>query len=286
MSFISFFKDDITELLATPIKTDLGEVRGVFIVAVNKKNEVVLKGLKRLEFVEKFVNEHETFWSSQSEDLRSSLAKICLTHFQILSVMAYVVLPWSGNTSSMFSHSKQTASAFTTFTIGNKCLSASLCGDIEWIYCKSLLTFCFPFVVVFTYFLVQMTRYLYFKYCKPTINLNKLLKQIKVQIMLMSIVILYNMYTVLTQTVYALNSCRELGSHGWHMEFEFNTKCYSKIQRAWNLSLSIPGWILFIIGIPALLIKVLYKNRNTIGMFETRRYLGALYNGYRLEFFY
>ncbi len=51
-------------------------------------------------------------------------------------------------------------------------------------------------------------------------------------------------------------------------------------------SLGVPGWILFIIGIPALLVKVLYQNRHTIGMYETRRLLGVLYNGYRIDLFY
>ena len=37
---------------------------------------------------------------------------------------------------------------------------------------------------------------------------------------------------------------------------------------------------------PAMLVKVLYQNRRVVGMHETRRTIGYLYNGYRMDFYF
>jgi len=275
-----FFGDEIKEIAVAPITTDLNEVRGLFIVAITKENKTSI--YNDLKAIEAFVKSHEYDWSSQSENVMSSLAKIFISHFQIFASMKHIVLPWAGSITFQFNIAEQLSSIFTTFAVRNKCIFGNICGSTPWIFCKAMLIFCLPFCIIFVYFLIMTA---YFSLAKLK-NINVDLEHAKSKIILLAIVILYNMYIVFAQTVFSLNSCIEFGTSGWYMSHELNVKCYSKSQTTWMYSLGVPGWILFIIGIPALLVKVLYQNRHTIGMYETRRLLGVLYNGYRIDFFY
>ena len=275
-------------MIATPIRTDLGAIRGVFIVAVCKDNdEIELKGIDHLETVEAFVKDHEIYWCSQSEDLDSAIIKLFLTHLQIFGVISSLVLPWSQSARTSIGFAKRIAEFFGQIVINNSCILKSVCGDLKWIYCQTILIFCFPFIIVFAYIIMQTCIYLYkCRVNKDKKSKKKLIKHIKVKIMLLVIVLLYQMYVVLTQAVYKLWICKKLGSMGSYMIYSYDIKCDDPDTITWVLSLGIPGFIFFILGIPYLLVHVLYMNRNTIGMFETRRYLGSLYNGYRLDVFY
>ena len=182
-------------MIATPIRTDLGAIRGVFIVAVCKDNdEIELKGIDHLETVEAFVGDHEIYWCSQSEDLGSAIIKLFLTHLQIFGVIGSLVLPWSQTASTSIEYAKNIAAFFSQIIIHNSCIFKSVCGDVKWIYCQTILIFCFPFVIVFSYVLMQSCIYLYkCRVNKDKKSKKKLIKHIKVKIMLLVIVLLYQM---------------------------------------------------------------------------------------------
>ena len=109
---------------------DLGDVRGVFMVATTDNNNgVYMGGIDQLTTVEDFVKSHNSFWASQSEDLSAILTKILLSHLQIYAAMRYIVLPWSGSTSIILSFVKELSSLFITYTLSNSCVFKSFCGS-------------------------------------------------------------------------------------------------------------------------------------------------------------
>ena len=113
---------------------------------------------------------------------------------------------------------------------------------------------------------------------------SQILAEVRSELLLMFVIILYNTYTIFAASVYSINTCRELHPYGWYLDFDFDIKCTDHI--AWVIFLSVPGWIIFIVGIPAFILKILHVNRNNLGVFEVRRYFGGLYNGFRLRVYF
>ena len=119
---------DLNEFIKTN-QSDLGDVRGMFMVATTNNNDgVYMGGIDQLTTVEDFVKSHNSFWASQSEDLSAILTKILLSHLQIYAAMRYIVLPLSGSTSIILSCVKELSSLFITYTLSNSCVFKSFCG--------------------------------------------------------------------------------------------------------------------------------------------------------------
>ena len=284
--YSSFFKDNIKEVIAVPIKSDLDDVRGVFMVANTKSNsDLSLGGIDQLAEIEEFVKSHNEFWASQSEDLFAILTKILLSHLQIYAAMRYIVLPWSGSSSTVFKFTKEVSSMFITYTLSNKCVFKSLCGSTPWIYCKSMLILLSPFMIATASFVI-LFGYKWFYAMWMKTDTRQILSEVRAELLLLFVIVLYNTYTILAETVYSINTCRELAPRGFYLEFNFDIKCYTEDHVAWVIFLSVPAWIIHIIGIPAFITKILHVNRHNLGVFEIRRYIGGLYNGFRMKAYF
>ena len=48
----------------------------------------------------------------------------------------------------------------------------------------------------------------------------------------------------------------------------------------------VPIFFAYVIGIPAGILYTVYMNRNALGHYNTRRYIGIIYNGYKLKYYW
>ena len=148
-----------------------------------------------------------------------------------------------------------------------------------------MLIFLSPFMIAMASFVI-LYGYKWFYAMRLKTGTGQILAEVRLELLIMLAIVLYNTYTVLVATVYSLNTCRDLSPYGWYLEFDFDIECYTKDHIAWVIFLSVPAWIIYIIGIPALILKILHVNRYNLGVFEVRMYFGGLYNGFRLKVYF
>ena len=105
-------------------------------------------------------------------------------------------------------------------------------------------------------------------------------------VLLTMIIILYYMYTSICASIFTLNQCRQYGSHGlWHVE-DLDISCNTDTHFWHVLGISIPGYLFYVFGIPAAIIYCVYTNKSSLTEYDTRKYLGVLYAGYKFEYYW
>ena len=101
-----------------------------------------------------------------------------------------------------------------------------------------MLVFLSPFMVAAASF-VTLYGYKWFYAIRMKTDTAQILAEVRSELMLMFVIILYNTYTIFAASVYSINTCRELHPYGWYLEFDFDIKCYTKDHIAWVVFLSI-----------------------------------------------
>ena len=99
-------------------------------------------------------------------------------------------------------------------------------------------------------------------------------------VLLIAVIVLFYIYNAICRSVFSLVQCRELGSLGFFLFDDLDTPCYTPSYYAWVIGVSIPGYLLYVFGIPLFLILTLYGNRYQLTDSSTRQYLGVLYKKY------
>ena len=88
-----------------------------------------------------------------------------------------------------------------------------------------------------------------------------------------------------SQAVYSVAHCRKLGSMGYYLYGDLDIRCYSQSHSIWVIVSSIVGGF-YVLGTPLLLVYTLHRRRDTLNSPATRQYLGVIYNGYRLKYYW
>ena len=55
------------------------------------------------------------------------------------------------------------------------------------------------------------------------------LAEVRSELLLLFVIVLYNTYTILAASVYSINTCRELHPYGWYLEFDFDINVTRRI---------------------------------------------------------
>ena len=97
---------------------------------------------------------------------------------------------------------------------------------------------------------------------------------------------MFYIYISVCRGIYDLMHCRKLGPQGYFLYGDLETQCYTPSYYTWALGLGIPGFLLYVIGIPVMFSLILFLNRHQLTDPMVRRYLGILYNGYKLRYYW
>ena len=167
---------------------------------------------------------------------------------------------------------------------------SELCGSLNPVYCKSTLLLLAPLLfMVLGYIFCFIYVYFRHRICKrwdATSSSNHKLYAMHRMSLLISIILMFYIYISVCRGIYDLMHCRKLGPQGYFLYGDLETQCYTPSYYTWALGLGIPGFLLYVIGIPVMFSLILFLNRHQLTDPKVRRYLGILYNGYKLRYYW
>ena len=105
------------------------------------------------------------------------------------------------------------------------------------------------------------------------------------QLIVMSLVLGFIFYTPLTRTTMQLFSCTRVGGQLRLVE-DTDVLCDSPGNQAWALGVGLPLLLLYVIGLPAIIGGLLWRNRQRLSEVSVRRTYGFFFLGYKPEFYW
>ena len=76
-------------------------------------------------------------------------------------------------------------------------------------------------------------------------------------------------------------SCRELDDGNYYLISNYSIQCYDAEHVRYIYTFVIPSIILWVIGIPAILLYILIKRKKKLAQAEVKGKLGFFFNGYK-----
>ena len=114
----------------------------------------------------------------------------------------------------------------------------------------------------------------------------KWFKDIKRNIIISSICILYLLHPTLTKTSLSLFQCTTVDTNMKRVTIEMTIECYSSTHLFWAIAVGIPMIVVWVLGMPAVMLYILIKNRNKLNDDSVKKYYLIIYQGLRHDIFY
>merc|ERR1712167_525405 len=77
-------------------------------------------------------------------------------------------------------------------------------------------------------------------------------------LLLSMIIVMFYVYSSVCRAIFQLMECRQLEPEGYFLFGDLDTKCYIPSYYAWSFGIGIPGFIVYVFGIPILFGWILY----------------------------
>jgi ABC-type branched-subunit amino acid transport system substrate-binding protein/ABC-type proline/glycine betaine transport system substrate-binding protein len=273
------------EINIFPITTDLKQMGGIIIVTVLSNSSSKDMDLTQ-ETMFKYVGSSGHDLISQCEDHAAILLKILLCHIQVYAVTKSILVPWSTQAMASFETSEAVSSLFASL-LANACSLDYLCGGTKKMNCRALLIFVLPLLVfVLLYLMAMVALVIRALHRRAEINFRLVKQSLNSLVGIALIIILYYSHGAITSVAFSMIPCRQLGTSGAWMTADYDTPCDSPSQTLWTWCMLVPVFFVYVLGIPAAVAFMVYMNRNALGHYNTRRYIGILYNGYKLKYYW
>mmetsp|Transcript_19733 Transcript_19733/g.26007 ORF Transcript_19733/g.26007 Transcript_19733/m.26007 type:complete len:1690 (+) Transcript_19733:108-5177(+) len=99
------------------------------------------------------------------------------------------------------------------------------------------------------------------------------------------VILLFMLYPSIAKYVCQIFTCKELVDGRYFLQDALDTECYSPTHTTWELSLGLPGVLIYVVGIPCLGAYILYRQRSELDELHVKARYGFLYDGYKNDFF-
>lgn len=109
---------------------------------------------------------------------------------------------------------------------------------------------------------------------------------IKNEMVATCVVCFFLVHPSLVRFQFAFLNCKELSAGSYWMSAYLNIKCWDAIHLRYVFAVAIPSMVLWALGLPALCLLYIHKNRNKLALTYMKLRLGFIYNGYLPEKFY
>ncbi|KAF0695045.1 Aste57867_14103 [Aphanomyces stellatus] len=116
-------------------------------------------------------------------------------------------------------------------------------------------------------------------------------EEMKDKSILSIIVLMFLVHPGLTNQIFQLYTCTELGYDGigdrlYYLNPDLDVQCYTSSHWKWMLLVGLPGMIIYTLGIPFFAFRVLHARRHELDLPRTKLQFGFLYDGYKLEYYF
>ena len=142
---------------------------------------------------------------------------------------------------------------------------------------KMLLTAILPIFLILMSLLIWMLAWICFRKC---------IKDIKRNIVITAICIIYLLHPMLTKVGLEIFQCVMIDENEFRVKIDIEMKCYSSDHMFWSLVLGVPILAVYSIGCPTLLFIILYRNRKRLNTPRMKKYYLMMYQGLKPEVFY
>jgi hypothetical protein len=109
---------------------------------------------------------------------------------------------------------------------------------------------------------------------------------LKNELVTTSVVFFFLIHPSLVKLMFAFFHCRQLDPGQYWMASCLNIRCWDQVHLKYALSVALPSIIVWGVGLPALCLAYLIRERHGLGLTTLRLRLGFLYNGYESQKFY
>ena len=118
------------------------------------------------------------------------------------------------------------------------------------------------------------------------VPLKKYFEDIKRNIVVSIIVILFLLHPAVTRAGLNIFQCVKSGDSEYRVRIDMNMKCYSNQHLKWCAILGIPMILIWGLGIPISALIVMIRLRKSLDTWNVQKYLLMLYQGLKLECYY
>lgn len=215
----------------------------------------------------------------KKESKTTTLMRIFANYLQVVSTALAYDTNYPNSITQMFSAAEIIGSSSEAFVsidcfIQNSNANAFMPNSRMF---KTFLIILIPIALILIYSLVWMVLYF---------SSKRLFGDIKRNIVVSVIVILFMFYPTLTRAGLIAFECVKVGAGDYRAKMNLDFKCYSSEHIAWFMALGVPTTLIWGIGIPVGAMIFLLKYRNRLDTWEVQKYLLMLYQGLRHERYY
>ncbi|CAI2361643.1 unnamed protein product [Moneuplotes crassus] len=158
---------------------------------------------------------------------------------------------------------------------------------------KMVLYIFFPIIIaaaIFALFcLIKIIHYSIWAIKHQCVNRNhrfESLFDLKRSMVVSMICIIFLFHPTLAVKSLAMFLCADVDEGDSRMKYHLEYQCYSVDHIKWICLVSIPTLIIWVIGVPCILLRILIQNRSKLGEPKMQRYLLMLYQGLKERKFY
>ncbi|KAH9112580.1 hypothetical protein LEN26_013264 [Aphanomyces euteiches] len=124
-----------------------------------------------------------------------------------------------------------------------------------------------------------------------TAYLNAIKSEAYCKLILSIIVILFLIHPSLTEKLFEMFACTQLGSdaHGNALYFlnpDLDVQCYTDSHYRWMYYVGVPGLLGFTFGVPVLALFILFSRRHRLELMTTKLEFGFMYMGFKPKYYY
>jgi len=220
-----------------------------------------------------------TINSAGKQKISETVQKIMLNHLQVAALARSFPLRWPADLQWMF-EMQGAISTLGDHLINPDCAVEST-SEAQMFYDKQLGFACVPFFTVvfgflFWYVRGKMTNEPFFqkrKTRKSTTPKDKFVVTI--------CVVLYLLYPTLCQSAFKMFKCEAIGKHSF-LEADFEEECFAGRHLVYALSLGVGQIVVFVVGMPVVLLLFLKRNKENLDSHVTQVRYGLFYSAVSL----
>jgi glycosyltransferase involved in cell wall biosynthesis len=215
----------------------------------------------------------------EKESQVAILMRILTNYLQIIAITLSFNIKFPGFTTKLFMPANkigQSSEVFLSFDCFFQDTNITLFAP-STVLLKIFLTALIPFVCLAITALVWTLLYTTFR---------KRFRNIKRNIIVSMVVILFLLHPILTKKSFELFQCVEIDENESRVVIDLKMKCYSSEHILWSFLLGIPMLIFWGLGIPLTAFIILWYNRYNLDSSKIRKYYLMIYQGLKRKVFF
>jgi hypothetical protein len=212
------------------------------------------------------------------KSLKSIYMKILINHFQLVSISASFNLDWPRLVLNVL-QGQENIGVVTDQILSIDCLLSGYTNDnhTEYVYYTKLIIAVFlPIVIIIACTIIWGIVSCY-KYS------TKYLKQ---ELVASIIILLFLVHSSIVQSMFSTFNCMELDPGEYWLLDNLDIRCWDSQHIFFAIALSLPGIVVWVIGVPTVSLIMLYRNRKKLSRIEIRLKFAFLFNGYKQQYYY